>query len=36
MSAHGPESAVFDKASTMELKPVKMEGTMAFMFESCY
>ena len=26
MSAHGPEAGVFEKASTMELKPVKMEN----------
>ena len=24
MTAHGPEHQVFEKASTMELKPVKM------------
>jgi homogentisate 1,2-dioxygenase len=36
MSAHGPESEVFEKASTCDLKPVKMENTMAFMFETCY
>ncbi len=37
MSAHGPESAVHDKASTAELKPERVaEGSMAFMFESVY
>ena len=36
MSAHGPDIATFEKASTAELKPVKVgEGSMAFMFESC-
>ena len=36
MSAHGPDSATFEKASTAELKPMKVgEGSMAFMFESC-
>src|SRR4051794_17501486 len=36
MSAHGPDQEAFDKASTAELKPQKLEGTMAFMFESRY
>ena len=37
MSAHGPDSAIFEKASHAELKPIKVgEGSMAFMFESCY
>eukprot|EP00331_Platyophrya_macrostoma_P028207 CAMPEP_0176435696 /NCGR_PEP_ID=MMETSP0127-20121128/17493_1 /TAXON_ID=938130 /ORGANISM="Platyophrya macrostoma, Strain WH" /LENGTH=446 /DNA_ID=CAMNT_0017818807 /DNA_START=38 /DNA_END=1378 /DNA_ORIENTATION=+ len=36
MSAHGPEGDVFEKASNAELKPVKLEGNLAFMFESCY
>jgi homogentisate 1,2-dioxygenase len=35
-SAHGPESAVFEKASNAPLAPQKLENTMAFMFESCY
>ena len=36
MSAHGPDSATYEKASTAELKPMKVgEGSMAFMFESC-
>jgi len=35
-SAHGPETAVFEKASTMPLSPQKLSATMAFMFESCY
>ena len=34
MSAHGPDAAVFDKASNMELKPQYLDNTLAFMFES--
>lgn len=34
MSAHGPDSATFAKASNMELNPVYMDNTLAFMFES--
>jgi len=33
-SAHGPEAEVFEKASSMELKPQRYENTLAFMFES--
>ena len=37
MTGHGPESEVFEKASNMDLKPQKIgEGSMAFMFETCY
>lgn len=37
MAGHGPESAVFEKASQADLKPSKVgEGCMAFMFETCY
>ncbi len=36
MSAHGPDQDAFDKASTARLQPQKLEGTMAFMFESRY
>lgn len=36
MTPHGPDNAAFVKASTAELKPVKLDGTMAFMFESSY
>jgi len=36
MSAHGPDQDAFDKASNAELKPQKLGGTMAFMFESRY
>jgi homogentisate 1,2-dioxygenase len=35
-SAHGPDQATFEKASTVELKPHKIENTLAFMFESRY
>lgn len=36
MSAHGPDAEVYEKASNADLKPVKLSGTMAFMFESRY
>ena len=32
----GPEAEVFNKASNSELKPMKLDGTMSFMFETCY
>jgi homogentisate 1,2-dioxygenase len=34
MSPHGPDAEAFEKASHAELKPVKYENTLAFMFES--
>ncbi len=34
MNGHGPDRATFEKASTTELKPHRIEGTMAFMFET--
>ncbi len=34
MSGHGPDAATFEKASNEELKPVKQENTLAFMFET--
>ena len=34
MLAHGPDAPGFEKASRAELKPVKLENTMAFMFET--
>ena len=34
MLAHGPDASGFEKASTAELKPVKLDNTMAFMFET--
>ncbi len=36
MSAHGPDLDAFEKASNADLNPQKLEGTMAFMFESRY
>lgn len=36
MTPHGPEAAVFEKASNTELKPERYENTLAFMFESRY
>jgi len=35
MLPHGPDKESFERASNVELKPSKLEGTMAFMFESC-
>jgi homogentisate 1,2-dioxygenase len=34
MLPHGPDAEAFEKASLAELKPHKLEGTMAFMFET--
>ena len=34
MSPHGPESSVFEQASSAKLVPQRYENTMAFMFES--
>jgi homogentisate 1,2-dioxygenase len=36
MSAHGPDLATFERASSAELKPHKIENTLAFMWESRY
>jgi homogentisate 1,2-dioxygenase len=36
MSGHGPDVASWRQASEAELGPVKIEGTMAFMLESCW
>ena len=36
MLPHGPDAEGFEKASTAELKPQKLDGTMAFMFETRY
>jgi len=33
---HGPDFPAFDGASNADLKPVYMEGTQSFMFESTY
>jgi homogentisate 1,2-dioxygenase len=34
MLPHGPDASAFEHASNVELKPVKLAGTMAFMFET--
>ena len=34
MNGHGPDKASYEKAITAELAPHKIDGTMAFMFES--
>ena len=34
MLPHGPDADAFRHASTVEQKPVKLTGTMAFMFET--
>ncbi|MGA8161417.1 MAG: homogentisate 1,2-dioxygenase [Acidobacteriaceae bacterium] len=34
MSGHGPDAETWEKASKAELKPVKLENTLAFMFET--
>ncbi|MFL5119217.1 MAG: homogentisate 1,2-dioxygenase [Microvirga sp.] len=34
MLPHGPDAAAYEHASTVALKPAKLEGTMAFMFET--
>jgi homogentisate 1,2-dioxygenase len=36
MSPHGPEAAVFEKASNAELEPQRYRDTLAFMLESRY
>jgi homogentisate 1,2-dioxygenase len=34
MSAHGPDRETYDKAVAADLAPHKIEGTLAFMFET--
>jgi homogentisate 1,2-dioxygenase len=34
MSGHGPDAETFEKASQAELKPVKLDNTLAFMWET--
>jgi homogentisate 1,2-dioxygenase len=34
MVPHGPDAEAFEKASSAELKPQRLSGTMAFMFET--
>ncbi len=36
MSGHGPDLASWQGASAADLKPHKIDGTMAFMLESCW
>src|SRR3954469_7265577 len=36
LSGHGPDKATWDAASNADLKPHKIDGTMAFMLESCW
>lgn len=36
MSGHGPDVDSWRKASEAELKPAKIDGTMAFMLETCW
>ncbi|HEX6741965.1 MAG TPA: homogentisate 1,2-dioxygenase [Sphingomicrobium sp.] len=36
MSGHGPDVDSWSKASAGELKPIKIDGTMAFMVETCW
>jgi homogentisate 1,2-dioxygenase len=36
MSGHGPDVDSWRKASEAELKPVKIEGSLAFMVETCW
>jgi len=36
MSAHGPDLASFERASTAQLQPHKLDGGLAFMWESRY
>jgi homogentisate 1,2-dioxygenase len=37
MTAHGPDLATFNGATKAELKPTRVaDGTMAFMFETCF
>ena len=36
MAAHGPDAATFAKAAAAVLEPHKIDGTLAFMFESRY
>ncbi|MFZ3237437.1 MAG: homogentisate 1,2-dioxygenase domain-containing protein, partial [Stellaceae bacterium] len=34
MAAHGPDAATYERASTAELVPQKIENTLAIMFEA--
>jgi homogentisate 1,2-dioxygenase len=35
-SAHGPDVASYEQAVAAELKPHKIENSLAFMLETCY
>lgn len=35
-TGHGPDAEAYHKASSSDLKPMKLEGTMAFMWETQY
>ena len=34
MSGHGPDAETYERATNAELKPVRLENTLAFMFET--
>ncbi len=34
MSGHGPDADTYKRSTTNDLKPIKLEGTLAFMFET--
>jgi homogentisate 1,2-dioxygenase len=34
LAAHGPDAATWERASTAELQPQKIDNTLAFMFET--
>jgi homogentisate 1,2-dioxygenase len=34
MNGHGPDQATYDRAVAADLKPVRIDATMAFMFET--
>jgi homogentisate 1,2-dioxygenase len=36
MSGHGPDRPTYEKATNAKLEPHKLEGTLAFMWESRY
>jgi len=36
LSGHGPDKATWEAATNAELKPHRIDGTMAFMLESCW
>ena len=36
MAPHGPDAEAFQRASTVELEPERLRGTLAFMFETRY